>query len=269
MNGNKFTIDSIPGVYDNRVFIGGNYESMPVLREISKFVDECGFDPVLAYDCKMSKSQIHDETMLLLHNCKFAIFEVTRPSGELMELERVKDYGNITLLVYMVKSSDEMLTIPGQISQMLTTTSVIRIGYPDFSILKKHVQRFLMPQLLVGSIFPLVAIKGILGREATSEEQRIYADALEARQLMEYQLVTIILQGQEYESLPDSEKTNRAYITRLYQHLLEREPHEEEFALALNNLESRLTTKQQLLIDFIQLDEVCDELGKGIKQKEK
>lgn len=113
MNGNRFTINSIPGQYDTRVFIGGNYDSMPVLREIARFVEDCSFTPVLAYDCEMPKSLVHDETMLLLHNCRFAIFDVTRPSGELMELERIKDYGNLALLVYQVKSSEEMLTIPG------------------------------------------------------------------------------------------------------------------------------------------------------------
>lgn len=266
MNGKRFTINMIPGEYDSRVFIGGNYDSMPVLREISRFVDECGFIPVMAYDCEMLQSRVHDETMLLLHNCRFAIFEVTRPSGELMELERIKDYGNVALLVYQVKSSEEMLTIPGQISQMLTTTPVVRIGYHDFPTLKKHIQRFLMPQLLVGSTFPFVAIKAILGRDASPEETRIYAEALEARQLTEYQLVSVLLLGQEYAGLPEDQKTNRAYITRLYQHLLGREPREEEFALALNNLENHLTTKQQLLIDFIQLDEVCERLEEGIRQ---
>lgn len=149
---------------------------------------------------------------------------------------------------------------------MLTTTPVVRIGYHDFPTLKKHIQRFLMPQLLVGLTFPLVAIRAILGRDATQEEVRIYADALETRQLTEYQLATLILQGQEYQSLPEDQRSNREYIKHLYQNLLGRQPREEEFALALNNLESHLTTKPQLLIDFIQLDEVCERVEESLRQ---
>ena len=76
MKTKAFTISAIPGEYERRVFIGGNYDSMPGLREIEKFVKDLKFVPVLAYDCNIPRSQVHDYTLLLLHSCKFAIFEI-------------------------------------------------------------------------------------------------------------------------------------------------------------------------------------------------
>ncbi|GEM_PF-5796346 len=269
MDGKKFTISQISGAYEQRVFIGGNYDSMPVLREIEKFVREFEFFPILAHDCEMASSELHDQTLLLLHSSKYAIFEATRPSGELMELERIRDYGTIALLVYQVKSGDEMTVVPGQISQMLATTSVARIGYPDFATLRRHIQRFLLPRFLVGKNFTFVAIRGVLGRNPSDEETRIYGDLLESRQITEYQLVTTILQGDEYNKLPEGQRTNKAYIQNMFKNLLDRIPKDEELALALSNLGSYLTTKQQLLIDFIQLDEVCDTMEGALRESKR
>lgn len=263
----RFNINTIPGRYEDRVFVGGNYDSMPVLREIEKYAAQTHFTPILAYDCDMPVAFLHDYTLLLLHSCRYAIFDVTRPSGELMELERIKDYGTNALVVYQVKSAEEALKVPGQISQMLTTVqNVFKYGYHDFETLSKYIQRWLVPQFVFGSMFPTVATQAILGRDITPDEKKIYESLIENRQANEYQIASYIFQSDEYKNLPEEKKTNKVFIESLFKNLLQREPKVEEFQIALNNLDAHLTTKQQLIIDFLQLDEVCKEIEKGVQQ---
>ena len=129
-------ISRIPGGYENRVFIGGNYDLMVNLKEIKKYVRENGFQPILAYDFNVPRDRIHDYDLLLLHNCKYAIFDVTYPAGELMEIERTRDYGTIVLIVYQIRDP-EHLEPPSQITSMVTTSGYPMRGYSSFDELRE------------------------------------------------------------------------------------------------------------------------------------
>ena len=135
---NKLKIDEIPGEWEKRVFIGGNYDFLATLRQIADFVREYDFEPIIAYDFDVPN--IHDGDLRLLHNCKYAIFAVSISAGELMELERCKDYGTKTLVVYQARERD---TIPNQVSSMILTTGFTKAGYVDFPSLKDCVSKFL------------------------------------------------------------------------------------------------------------------------------
>lgn len=102
--------NKIPGDWNKRVFIGGNYSSGSVgnLFEIKKAVERNGYTPVIALEFYDQEPQIHDHSLLLLHNCKYAIFDVSVDSGYLMEVERTLDYRTVTLLVYEEKPEDRM-----------------------------------------------------------------------------------------------------------------------------------------------------------------
>jgi class 3 adenylate cyclase/tetratricopeptide (TPR) repeat protein len=108
-NMKKLDINNIPGKYEDRVFIGGNYDWMPVLREIGKYTEENGFQPILAYDFKI-ENDIHHFDLRLLHQCKYAIFDETHPAGELMEIERSKDYEVSVFIIYPFEELNKVIS---------------------------------------------------------------------------------------------------------------------------------------------------------------
>ncbi|MCK4240916.1 MAG: hypothetical protein KAX30_04780 [Candidatus Atribacteria bacterium] len=122
-----WNISEIPGRYENRIFIGGNYRFMVNLREIEMYVRENGFQPILACDFNMPRSKIYEHSLLLLHNCKYAIFDVTSPAGELMEIQMTKYYGTTVLLVHKMDSRP---------SSMVTTFGHPMRGYSGFDELR-------------------------------------------------------------------------------------------------------------------------------------
>lgn len=109
----KYNINTIPGGWSDRVFIGGNYEKMSNLIKISTYVASKQFTPIIASECQMFKSKIHDHTLRLLHACKYAIFDVSRDSGHLMEVERTLDYRTEVLLVYDDTTDPEFSAMVG------------------------------------------------------------------------------------------------------------------------------------------------------------
>lgn len=84
----RFNIDKMPGTYDKRVFIGGAYDDLPTLRLIENYVKANGYIPMLAFDFDIPISMdVHSFDILLLHNCKFAIFELSLAAGQYNEVE--------------------------------------------------------------------------------------------------------------------------------------------------------------------------------------
>ena len=106
----RLPLDCLPGIYNWRVFIGGNYASIGNLRSIKDAVYRLGvgFTPILPYDdFQIPQGQVYETDLRLLHNCKYAIFEVTQPGGELFEIARCTEYRVTTLLVYQARGFSE------------------------------------------------------------------------------------------------------------------------------------------------------------------
>lgn len=86
-------LEEIPGSYGERVFVGGAYDDLPDLREIEKYVTACGYVPIVAFDYEIPTEDsvplmdIHDMDVLLIHNCRFSIFELTHAAGQYNEVE--------------------------------------------------------------------------------------------------------------------------------------------------------------------------------------
>lgn len=102
----RLPLDCLPGVRDCRVFIGGNYSAIKDIRDVKDAVYRLGADfvPILPYDdFQIPPGQVYDTDLRLLHNCKYAIFEVTNPGGELFEIARCAEYKVNTLLVYQAR----------------------------------------------------------------------------------------------------------------------------------------------------------------------
>lgn len=88
------SISRIPGDWDNRVFIGGDYVSyFYVLNMLKPLLQSNKYTPIIAYEfTKPDEMSIREQALLLLHNCKYAIFDISGRGGHLMEIERTFDY---------------------------------------------------------------------------------------------------------------------------------------------------------------------------------
>ena len=93
----------IPNILDRRrrVFIGGNYTSQTSnLLKIKETVLRLGFDPVITDDYGAPEDKARELSLMLLHTCKSAIFDITVAGGQYIEIERAKDYGIEPLLIF-------------------------------------------------------------------------------------------------------------------------------------------------------------------------
>lgn len=141
----RVPLDCLPGTYDTRVFIGGNYDLIVNLRYIKDAVYkiEGKFVPILPYDdFDIPPNQVYESDLRLLHNCKHAIFEVTQPAGELFEIARCAEYRVRTLLVYQSRGPAE--APPRARTMLLESGSHEHRSYRDSSHLENIVTDFLM-----------------------------------------------------------------------------------------------------------------------------
>jgi len=92
---NSYPIKEIPGDWGNRVFIGGDYVNYFYVINILKplIIQSNKFVPIIASECiKPDEMSIREHALLLLHNCKYAIFDISGRGGQLIEIERTFDY---------------------------------------------------------------------------------------------------------------------------------------------------------------------------------
>lgn len=90
---------TVSALRDRAVFVGGNYSTnLGQIETVADALDDLGMVPVVASEVggTMDPDRIHEESLRLLHNCGYAVVEVTDPAGQLMELERARDYGVVT-----------------------------------------------------------------------------------------------------------------------------------------------------------------------------
>jgi tetratricopeptide (TPR) repeat protein len=135
------SINQIPDIWEKRVFIDGNYNNLVVLKEIKEIVIRFGYTPILALDFDVPEQLIHHHDLMLLHNCKYAIFEVSQGNGHLMEIERAKDYDVCTLLVFSAR--DEQRRPSSDMSSMLRTIGPELNGYMSLDELRSIIRDFL------------------------------------------------------------------------------------------------------------------------------
>lgn len=141
----KKSFGEIPGDLENRVFIGGNYDNMATLNYLKDIVQKSGFISILAYDFEVPVDDISDFDLRLVTACKYAIFEVTTPQGDLMEILRAIDYRNKILLLYQIRDPNNR-NMPKNITTMLSTLkyeSLDKKGYCIISELDKIITNWL------------------------------------------------------------------------------------------------------------------------------
>lgn len=97
--------------WERRVFLGGSYlKHFSEINQIKKVCKELAWDPVIALEFETPEDKTHHHALMLLHECSRAIFEVTEHVGQLMEIERLRDYQVKALIVCQVNAPlSEML----------------------------------------------------------------------------------------------------------------------------------------------------------------
>lgn len=93
----KKSVDELPGTYSDRVFIGGAYREGLLdqkLRKIEQYVRELGYEPVIAIDYDPPRDpdgsqllNVHDFDIVLIHTCRYVIFELSIAAGQYNEVE--------------------------------------------------------------------------------------------------------------------------------------------------------------------------------------
>jgi len=117
----RLDVSHPPGKIDYRVFIGGNYALMPILRFVGDIVVREGLQPIIAADFDIPRDKTNEYSQRLLLQCRRAIFECTIGNGHSLEIQKVLDSGAMgisMLLLYMTQ-------IPGR-EFPNTVTSMIR-----------------------------------------------------------------------------------------------------------------------------------------------
>lgn len=128
--------------WEKRVFVGGNYSShLSEINDIKRVCHEMGYDPVIALEFETPQKLLHHHALMLLHECSKAIFEVTDTAGQLMEIERLRDYGYKQKDVLIVSQADAHLT--GMLTPLLNAEGYEVHRYSCNSELIKLVKGFL------------------------------------------------------------------------------------------------------------------------------
>lgn len=135
------------GPREKRVFVGGSYRNIALLRYIAfqivqNFDD---FKAILPIDLPKLSSETydhltHDVSMEYLEGCSYAIFEVSTSNGHLMEIERASMIRDLeVLLVFQQRKAD----YEPAITKMVLTTNFKKEGYQNFAELTTKIGRFL------------------------------------------------------------------------------------------------------------------------------
>lgn len=135
-------LSELKGAYERRVFVGGSYQDTKrsLLDDLAAAVRKERFVPVIADEYRIVDESLHDQTLSLLHACRYAVFEASDLSGALMEIERTRDYGTRTLILFRGVSGAEW-----KVSRMLN--SFVTAGDPMVKV-----SAYMRPTTAVGNV---------------------------------------------------------------------------------------------------------------------
>jgi hypothetical protein len=128
--------------WSERVFVGGDYAAhLAELSEIAGVIKAHGWDPILAWRYYAPPPLVHHHSLMLLHECRWAVFEVTSSAGQLMELERTRDYGIRPLVVLQGTKSHGRVS--AMVRDLLVRTDNSPMKYSSMKELRLHVDNYL------------------------------------------------------------------------------------------------------------------------------
>jgi len=134
------------GKIEQRVFVGGSYKNIALLRHIASIVEDFDFVAIMPIELPATSDPayekfIHDVSIEMLQKCSYAIFEVTISNGHLMEIERARDFKDHlrTMLAYQTTRQEDR----PMVTKMLMTRDFKKVPYRNFSELTTEIRAFL------------------------------------------------------------------------------------------------------------------------------
>ena len=127
--------------WKNRVFVGGSYSNhIAEIYRIGELCKELGVDPVIASRFETQQGRVHHHALMLLHECRRAIFEVSDDVGQLMEIERLRDY-QVSALMLCQKDKDR---ISAMLNALFESSDCLFKQYGNIEEMDTYVRDFLM-----------------------------------------------------------------------------------------------------------------------------
>jgi len=144
----------LSGTFQQRVFVGGSYRNIVLLRKMSDIVRDLGYEPQLVGDVlkdeiaqkKLDEEDMHGICMEITDECNYAIFEVSFSNGHMMEIEHchsMKNEGKSmeVLLLWQILYPEPKIRPP--ISQMLLAKKFQKKEYDNLTNLAGVIKEFL------------------------------------------------------------------------------------------------------------------------------
>lgn len=126
--------------WDKRVFVGGSYiKHLSEIKLIKKICIKFGYDPVVAFEFETPPERVHHHALMLLHECSRAIFEVTEHVGQLMEIERLRDFEVRPLILCQEKAY-----LSAMLEALLKSQNYVVQRYDTHDKLESLVREFLI-----------------------------------------------------------------------------------------------------------------------------
>lgn len=134
------------GKIEKRVFVGGSYKNIALLRHIASIIEDFDFVAIMPVELPVTSDPtyeklIHDISIEMLQRCSYAIFEVTVSNGHLMEIERARDFRDHlrTMLAYQVAKQEDRPIV----TKMLMAKDFEKVPYRNLSELTTAIRAFL------------------------------------------------------------------------------------------------------------------------------
>lgn len=126
--------------WKDRVFVGGSYNThVAEIHRIGEICKAQGYDPVIADRFETSPSRVHHHALMLLHECRRAIFEVSDDVGQLMEIERLRDYQVVSLML----CQKDKTRLSAMLRTLFESSNCLFQQYSNIEEMSTHVKDFL------------------------------------------------------------------------------------------------------------------------------
>lgn len=125
--------------WEHRVFIGGAYRDPSKLEFLRGIVTDLNFEPIIASDFLTLPEWTRHHALMLLHSCKYAIFDVAIEAGQLIEIDRCLDYQVKALALCPANDPEE----EARISDMIKSHPIEKSPYRTLEEMRHKVVRFL------------------------------------------------------------------------------------------------------------------------------
>jgi hypothetical protein len=153
--------EHLPGTKETRVFVGGNYSNIGLLREVRNKIQRRGYHPILAADFDIPPGRVLEYCVRLAGECKFAVFEISfeNTSASVELWSRMSLFGHKTLLIYQAVIDPLVLRKQNEVEEWprrpegykvilenlanISGGSVIIHAYTDLAQLDKKLDAFL------------------------------------------------------------------------------------------------------------------------------